>query len=197
MNSVDLICKTFSKGEETTICPQHYGTYSYSALESLKNTEYSKKSDMYSVGATIYEWDLHKPFIYARVGIDHDVSFYVNAHEIGRQKEVWDKINKKWIHLVDEQGVIMRESLTPCRSSRSIFGPVLLSICNANPCLRPSASELMESQALKDILTRISELQVKGMLFKKFLIIKYSCNHFSIGLVLRSQVLFNTLHSIM
>jgi serine/threonine protein kinase len=176
LNSVGLNYKTFLKGEETTICTRHCGTYCYSALESLKNKEYSKKTDIYSLGPTIYEWDLHKPLIHAWDGLNHDISYYVDVHENGRREEVWDRINKKWVHVVDEQGAIKRESLTPCRSSKSIFGPVLLLMCNADPCLRPSASDLMESQDLKDILTGINELEIKGLLLLKFLDIKYICN---------------------
>jgi serine/threonine protein kinase len=160
-----------SKGTDSIISADHCGEHCYSALECLKDLQYSKQSDMYSLGATIFEYDVHKPFGYARDGLEHGVSFFIDVHENGRQMETWDKSSKKWIHLVDEDGVIKRESLTPDRSGMSIFAPILESICSGDPSKRPSASEVMESDHMESVLKRINELGIKGKFLSAHFII--------------------------
>jgi serine/threonine protein kinase len=161
-----------SKGKDTIACADHCGAYYYCALESLKTFEYSKQSDMFSVGATIFEWDTNKPFVYSRVGCcdqDQAVSFYIDTYENGRQLETWDPINKKWIHVIDDHGLVKRESLTPDRTSRSIFSPILESICNVVPAKRITAMEAMTCSDMYYILPKVAKLAAKGMLLFPFL----------------------------
>jgi serine/threonine protein kinase len=158
-----------SKGMDTITCAAHAGAPHYSALETLKNKEYSKQSDMFSVGATIFEWDTHKPFLFSRVICDQDVSFCIDVHENGRKMETVDKINKKWIYAVDQHGLIRRESLVPDRSSWSVFAPILESICNAVPSKRISAMEAMTCSDMCYAFSILDKLAARGMILRPFL----------------------------
>jgi serine/threonine protein kinase len=168
--------KKISKGKDAITCGVHCGVPHYSSLESLKQMKYSKESDMFSVGTTIFQWDTHLPFIHSRVHRGQDVPFFIDVHENGRRLESWDTINQKWKYVVDEHGVIRRESLVPDRSNLSIFAPILESICNVDPSKRISAMEAMTCSDMCYILLKVAKLASKGMLFRLFSL-QYICSN--------------------
>jgi serine/threonine protein kinase len=131
-------------------------------LESLKHKEYSKASDMFSVAATIYEWDVHRPFIAAMDGVNKDLPFYINIHEEGRPIEQYDTDSHEWQLVPDGKGGYERETLTPGRTSRSIFASVLDSICNVDPRKRLSAVEVMTCLKMNPNAPQVCDLEVNG-----------------------------------
>jgi serine/threonine protein kinase len=139
---------------------QDAGTYCYLAIESLKEKEYSKMSDIFAVGATIFEWDTHEPFIYARVGKRDDIPFYIDVQEKGRILE--NEQNGVITFLKDEKGAYKRESLTGMRTEKSRFKSVLDKMCHLDKNKRPSAKELLASDELISCILTIRDLAKDG-----------------------------------
>jgi serine/threonine protein kinase len=138
------------------------GTFGYSALESLKNKEYSKMSDLFSVGATLFEWDTKKPFLYSRVECQEKVEFYLEVHEKGRLVENEDeKGNVTYLKNLIQEG-FRRESLVPERAKKSRFASVLDQICHKDPKSRTSAEAVLQSKELKYCLELIRKLAENG-----------------------------------
>jgi serine/threonine protein kinase len=152
----------------------HVGTYCYSALESLKEKQYSKKSDMFSLGATVFEWDTQLPFIYSTIIPRDDVKFCIEVHEQGRLLEKYE--DGECSLLTDSKGGHRRESLTKERSRKSRFTSVLDRICDINPDHRSSAEEVMCSTELEACLSYISSLLENGIsyMIPGLLILNYS-----------------------
>jgi serine/threonine protein kinase len=162
VNCAGLKFQMILKGEDILTSDEHYGTSCYLALECLKQKKYSKKSDMFSVGACIFEWELGKPFMVARDGVDHDVDFYIETHEKGRIIEKLDKTTEEFHFAPDGKGGYERESLTPGRTKRSLFAPILELLCQVDPEKRPSAMEVMNSSELLTILSKIPKFGAEG-----------------------------------
>jgi hypothetical protein len=122
---------------------------------------------MFGVGATIFQWDVQMPFIAPMGGSHKKLDFYIDLHENGRPCEQYSTTNHGWLLVPDGKGGHRREFLTPDRTSRSSFAPVLNSICNSDPSKRLSAGQLMTCSEMFFIMSKLTAL-AQGMSLPHF-----------------------------